>query len=277
MCAISIKQSQIKSNPRKDLITQKSTFDCSLVKTPFDSIHNMEAFINNPGLQHLAEMIFLNLNHEILDTCALVNQSFKFFLENHPMFWLKKLIFEGRLNKKNQKMNWTTAIHLTKKTNFRKNLTYYLKTILKNNQKRIKNFDIPCYIDKDIINEANIYLAKECGSKQAIDRYHYKAGFVQIFASKVKRSSIHWAARNGHIDVIKSLIPLESDDYFDQDGLSWTAFHEAVLYGQTEIVKFLAPFFENLIVNSSLDEMASLIAIAENKGHVEIVKFLKNT
>ena len=79
MCAISIKQSQIKSNPRKDLITQKSTFDCSLVKTPFDSIHNMEAFINNPGLQHLAEMIFLNLNHEILDTCALVNQSFQVF------------------------------------------------------------------------------------------------------------------------------------------------------------------------------------------------------
>ena len=84
----------------------------------------MEAFINNPGLQHLAEMIFLNLNHEALDTCALVNQSFKLFLENYPMFWLKKLIFEGRLNKKNQKMNWTTAIHITKKTNFRKNLTY---------------------------------------------------------------------------------------------------------------------------------------------------------
>ena len=35
------------------------------------------------------------------------------------------------------------------------------------------NFDdIPCYIDKDIVNEANIYQAKECGPKQAIGKKH---------------------------------------------------------------------------------------------------------
>ena len=86
---------------------------------------------------------------------------------------------------------------------------------------------------------------------------------------------MNWAVRNGHIDVLKSLVPLVSDDYFDQDrGCSWTPFHEAVFYGQTEIVKFLAPLFEN---NSSLkDEVASLIAIAEMRGHIEIVNFLKN-
>ena len=83
-----------------------------MVKTHFDS--TMDVFINNPGLQYLAENIFLNLNHETLETCALVNQSFKIFLENHPMFWLKKLIFEGRFKKKNQKDCWTKAIHLTK-------------------------------------------------------------------------------------------------------------------------------------------------------------------
>ena len=188
----------------------------------------MEIFINNPGLQHLAEKIFLNLNLETLDTCALVNQSFKIFLENHPMFWLKKLIFEGRLKK--SRKDWTKAIHLTKNnTNLKTNLTYYLKIILKN-QSRL-NFDVPCYIDKDIVDEANIYQAKECGPKKAIDRYHYKPGFVQIFASAIKRPNLNWAARNGHIEVIKSLLPL-ADDYFDQCDFSWTPFHEAVFYGQ---------------------------------------------
>ena len=234
----------------------------------------MEIFINNPGLQHLAEKIFLNLNHETLDTCTLVNQSFKIFLENHPMFWLKKLIFEGRLKK--SRKDWTKAIHLTKNTNLKTNLSYYLKIILKNQSR--ENFDVPCYIDKDIIDEARKY-----GPKQAIDRYHYKPGFVQIFASAIKRPNMNWAARNGHIEVIKSLLPL-GGDYFDPDGLSWTPFHEAVFYGHTEIVKFLVPLFEKSRVtaepmpeNSSVkEEVAGLIAIAENNGHVAIVKFLKN-
>ena len=59
----------------------------------------MESIINNPGLQHLAERIFLNLDTEHLNICRLINQSCKQILEN-PFFWLKKF---KNLSKQNQK------------------------------------------------------------------------------------------------------------------------------------------------------------------------------
>ena len=67
----------------------------------------MEKIVNNPGLQHLAEKVFFNLNVENLKICAQINQSCKQILEN-PMFWLRK--FEN-LSKENQK-DWTKIIQL---------------------------------------------------------------------------------------------------------------------------------------------------------------------
>ena len=48
----------------------------------------MENIINNPGLQHLEENIFLNLNYEDLKKCQFINQSTK-DIWKYPMFWLK--------------------------------------------------------------------------------------------------------------------------------------------------------------------------------------------
>ena len=49
----------------------------------------MDRFTNNPGLQHVAENIFLLLDPKTLGSCQLVNRSWKNILEN-PRFWLKK-------------------------------------------------------------------------------------------------------------------------------------------------------------------------------------------
>ena len=49
----------------------------------------MEKIIKNPGLQHLAEKVFFNLNVEKLKICKQINQSCEQILEN-PMFWLRK-------------------------------------------------------------------------------------------------------------------------------------------------------------------------------------------
>ena len=70
----------------------------------------MEIILNNPGFQHIAENVFLNLNHEKLETCRLVNEFCKDILDN-PMFWLKKFIRRG-LSKKNQ-IDWMAAIQIT--------------------------------------------------------------------------------------------------------------------------------------------------------------------
>ena len=111
----------------------------------------MENFINNPGLQHIAENVFLNLNHENLEKCRLVNESWKNILDN-PMFWIKKFIRRGGLSKKNQ-IDWMAAIQITSNSDLEANILRYLKQISKNE----RVLDIPCYINK----ESHIYIEQQ--------------------------------------------------------------------------------------------------------------------
>ena len=50
----------------------------------------MNTILKNPGLQHIAEDIFLNLGENSINKCANVNQ-IAMELVNRPMFWFKKL------------------------------------------------------------------------------------------------------------------------------------------------------------------------------------------
>ena len=60
----------------------------------------MEQFLENPGLVHLAENIFSNLNDADVEICRRnINQISKEILDN-PMFWLRKF---GNLLQENQK------------------------------------------------------------------------------------------------------------------------------------------------------------------------------
>ena len=67
----------------------------------------LESIFNNPGLQHITENIFCNLNNEDLEVCRTVNQSCQEVLDE-AMFWLKKFIRRG-LSMKEQ-LDWTKAI-----------------------------------------------------------------------------------------------------------------------------------------------------------------------
>ena len=78
----------------------------------------MENILKNPGLQHLAEVIFWKLNYEDLENCRLVNQSCKKILKN-PMFWLKKLAKRGLFSKKNHS-DWAKIIQLAKNSDIGK-------------------------------------------------------------------------------------------------------------------------------------------------------------
>ena len=108
----------------------------------------LDQISNNPGLQHIIEKIFLNLDFDSLLACQLINKSCKEISKeilDDPMFLLKKWSLRGRLSKKNQE-EWTKAVLLLRKTNLKANLNFYLKRIL---QKKVF-LDIPCYIDKEI-------------------------------------------------------------------------------------------------------------------------------
>ena len=86
----------------------------------------METIITNPGLQHLAEKIFWNLDTEHLKICGLINQSCKQILEN-PMFWLKKF---RNLSKENRK-KWIKVIKLLKNSEKIDTIISYLQWNLK--------------------------------------------------------------------------------------------------------------------------------------------------
>ena len=115
--------------------------------------NSLENFMINPGLQHLAENIFSNLNYQDITSCQLINQSSRFIL-NNPGFWLKKFIQKG-MSKKN-KNDWIKAIQLTKNTNFERNLQLYLKMSLSKG----KMFNIPCYIDKNALQKSSDLMKK---------------------------------------------------------------------------------------------------------------------
>ena len=64
---ISLSTHQIKSNRNVDIMVK---------------VNPLEKILNNPGLLHLAENIFSNLDNENLDACGQINQSSKHILAN---------------------------------------------------------------------------------------------------------------------------------------------------------------------------------------------------
>ena len=73
------------------------------------SLSKMETIISNPGLHHLAEKVFWNLDGEDLRNCAQINQSCQQILQ-HLIFYLRK--FKG-LSMKNRKI-WIKVIQYVK-------------------------------------------------------------------------------------------------------------------------------------------------------------------
>ena len=90
----------------------------------------MEKIITNPGLQHLAENIFWNLNVEHLKICVRINQLCQQILEN-PMFWLRKF---ASLSKENQK-DWIKVIQSETNSEKKRAIIAYLQWNLKKFEK----------------------------------------------------------------------------------------------------------------------------------------------
>ena len=89
----------------------------------------LDNFLNNPGLQHLAKEIFLNINSvNSLQACQEINQFSKQIFEN-PLFWLKKFVQRG-LSKNNQE-EWRITIQSEKNSEKEKHVTSYLKWAMK--------------------------------------------------------------------------------------------------------------------------------------------------
>ena len=123
----------------------------------------MEKIISNPGLQHLAEKVFWNLDVEDLKICAQINQSCKQILQT-PIFCLRK--FEN-LSKENQK-DWIKVIQSVKNSDKGIAIISYLKWNL---MKEV--VDPPCY-PKNSLQILNLRLWKYCCANEDFEIFNFE-------------------------------------------------------------------------------------------------------
>ena len=242
----------------------------------------MENFIINPGLQHLAETIFLNVEVKNLFICENINWASKKILEN-PNFWLKKWRARG-LSKKNHE-DWKKAIQLTQNTPFEANIKLYMRKVMK----KKAGIDITCYVDKNSIKLIN--LIKSHGINEIyefvtpyFDRFNKKAlGICQILAPMIQnpnrktfgKTLIYEAVEVKNIELIEILAPLLEDPNEPiQDGLCSTPMGTAVKLGMVDVIKVLAPLLIN--PNAFFGPRCNWTPIywAAYRGEIEVVKAL---
>ena len=244
----------------------------------------MDQISNTPGLRHIAESIFLNLDYEILLICQTINKSTNEMLK-HSMFWIKKWSMMGSLSEKNQE-DWTKAIQMTRGTKLEMHVISYVKSICK-----VKKFlDIPCYINEEVIFKSKRPVSiqkifKEDDNLGSLYKSHdirrnmgYFLGSIQLcaslkFSNQFKQNHIKHAAANGFTEVVKVLAPVTDNPnaFHISFDTRLTPIWFAACNGHTEIVKTLATWTEN--PNHGIEPYYPIGSAACN-GHIEVVKYL---
>ena len=179
----------------------------------------MDQILNNQGLQHIAEIIFLNLDSEKIKICQLLNKSSQQICAN-PMFWLKK--WKG-LSKESKK-EWSKAIKITRNTNLETNVVSYIKKAI-----RIGHVvDVPCYIDENIVEKSNEFTFEAALMERNL-------GMIQILAPMVDNPNPHIFPDD----------PIVVTQTFVIDWRVLNAIEKAAIKNYPNIIKVLAPLIEN--------------------------------
>ena len=201
----------------------------------------MDSIISNPGLQHLAQEVFWNLDVEELRICAQINQSCKQILKN-PIFCLRN--FKG-LSKENQN-DWINTIQSVKNSDKGIAIISYLQW----NFKKDAFLDLSCYSRPAVQDEFKKRIKEIC-SKEELSEEDTK--IVKILAPLTDNPNaqgnngetpIFLATTQGHTEIIKILSPLTDNPNAPTDGV--TPIYWAACNGHTEIVKIFTSLTETL-------------------------------
>ena len=237
----------------------------------------MENICSNPGLQHLAENIFLNLDDEHLKICEQINESCRQMLDN-AMFWLRKFL---GLSKKNRE-DWIKNIQSEKNSDKEKFIISYLKW----NFKKGAMADLACYASPDIQDDFRKKIQKSCfnlgsSKKENIETVKILApltenlnAYVQgKFRKKIWESCKKWGfpLTDEDIEIVKILAPL-IDCPNAPNNSGETLIYWVVLHGHTELVLILAPLTDS--PNTPNRYGSTPIHVAAWRGLTEIVKIL---
>ena len=169
------KRSEIFPAGNENKASKRNRIEPKIVK------NSLENFITTPGLQHVAENIFSYLNYQDITDCQRINRSSKLILDN-PRFWLRKFIQNG-MSKKNQN-DWIKAIQLTKNSKLERNIYLYLKRSLR----KEKLMNLPCYIDKDVIEKSAELLNSRVSLIQVLGEFLESALPVSWFPHELRKT-----------------------------------------------------------------------------------------
>ena len=225
----------------------------------------MENVIQNPGLQHITEMILSNLNYESLQKCQIVNKSLEDLLGD-PMFWLRKWRTQRGLSKENYD-DWVKAIKLTRNTNVEANMKLYLEKVIKNGHV----LDVPCFIDSEAVEKSNEYTFERAIKEN-------KLGILQILAIKNPNSfdvTILWItlAAEENVDILKFFVTFTNDPNI-QDNIRRSLIMAAAIHGQIDVLKILAPLTKFSNIGGWVCGKTA-IQIAQKHRHHEFARLLQ--
>ena len=216
---------------------------------------DLDQIIRTPGLIHIAEQIFSNLDRQNLLQCQKVNENWASFLRN-PWFWYNRMKQNTTLSEVHQE-EWSKFCEKLKKLDQTKDMTQGV------------NFIYECLEHSVILNEVYQSAAKK-GHTETIKilvPLTDNPNAPDIYGG----TPIHQAARNGYTEIVNILVTLTENpnapNKWGETPIFWAA-----LNGHTEIVKIFLPLTDN--PNTSNNTGETPIYWGAQNGHTEVVKIL---
>ena len=221
----------------------------------------MEQFIENPGYQHIGQLIFQYLDHKTLLSCRFVCQTWKIFLDD-PRFWLRKCAHENARQYLFNASNNYFEKHQELAYNQEINFSLQLMKIHKLFSMWFKTSSFVIYSKSGVLITNFI-----------IENFpEILTGYRQL-----SNSPVHLAVRNGHLDVVKAMATCFNNPNAGND-TGWTPIQLAAIDGQSEMIKLLLA--NNNAINSEninapiMDTCMTPTEMATRLGHQEVVKLL---
>ena len=206
----------------------------------------MENLTNIPGLQHIAEEIFLNLDNESLVNCFKVNRLWKNILNSS--FWIKKckMYKRGEFGPAyyvpfRSFLTWTKVVEVTPNNTI---LEEELAKKLKKIHKCLEKADSKKYNIEDCPIHWAAYYGHVDAIRVLISLFKKNSNYRNEFGM----TPIHMAAINGHAAVIKLLIPNVDydEEYCRGKNCQWSPIYYAAMNGHINVIKILAPLTKYL-------------------------------
>ena len=249
----------------------------------------MEKILNNPGLQHLAENVFWNLNVEDLIMCSQINQSCNQILED-PMYWLRKFV---GLSKENRK-DWFKIIQSVKNFDCENVIVSYLRCNLNNmmeivdltvylpyfwlkkfrslSRENQKDWSMAIKSEKNFEKEKAVmdYLQRNLLKESLVNLPCYTNPAVQ---DDFRKQIFNAACGMYGPEIVEIVAPLTNNPNAPNEDGS-TPIHLAAWKGYTEIVKILVPLTDN--PNAPNNKGITPFYWALHNGHTKIVNVLES-